>query len=83
MKKWLLAAGAVVLSTVMAQAQYGGYGTGSNPNSHYRSGYMTQSGTYVAPSWATNPNSTTRDNYGTSGNYNPHNGTLGTRRSRY
>jgi hypothetical protein len=76
MKKWILAAGLVVLSTA-AQAQY--YGSGSNSNSHQRSGYTTQSGTYVAPSQATNPNTTQTDNYGTRG---PYTGAVGTRSPR-
>lgn len=83
MKVWILAAAGLIVLSTAAEAQYGGYGAGSNSNSHYRSGYTTRSGTYVAPSYATNPNSTQRDNYGTMGNYNPHNGTFGTRRSRY
>jgi hypothetical protein len=79
MKKWILAAGMVAFATV-AQAQYGGgYGTGSNSSSHSTSGYMRSNGTYVQPYTATNPNSTTRDNYGTQGNYNPNNGHIGTR----
>lgn len=78
MKKWILAAGMVAMATA-AQAQYGGYGTGSNPNSHSVGGYTTSRGTYVQPHTATNPNNTTLDNYGTRGNYNPNNGTFGTR----
>jgi hypothetical protein len=35
-------------------------------------------GTYAAPYAATNPNSTQRDNYGATGNYNPNTGTFGT-----
>lgn len=80
MKKLVLAAGLVALSTA-AQAQ--GYGFGSNSNSHQRSGYTTQSGTYVAPSRATNPNNTQMDNYTTRGNTNPYTGQAGTRTGRY
>lgn len=55
-------------------------GTGSNSMSHSRSGYVRRdTGTYVAPHHATNPNSTRRDNYEARGNYNPHNGTTGRR----
>jgi len=90
MTKWILAAALVVVATG-AQAQYygggnssyGGYGSGSNSNSHERSGYTTQSGTYVAPSTATNPNNTQMDNYGSRGNYNPNSGTFGTRTPKY
>jgi hypothetical protein len=78
LKKWILAAGMVVLATA-AQAQYGGYGTGSNSQSHSTQGYTTSRGTYVQPHTSTNPNSTTLDNYGTRGNYNPNNGSFGTR----
>ena len=56
-----------------------GQGYGSNPLSHYSSGYTTSRGTEVQPHYQTNPNGTTSDNYGTSGNYNPHNGAYGTR----
>lgn len=80
MKILVIAAGLVALSTA-AQAQ--GYGYGSNSNSHQRSGYVTQSGTYVAPSRATNPNNTQMDNYGTRGNVNPYTGAAGTRTGRY
>jgi len=71
-----------VLAATAAQAQYLS-GTGSNPSTHRSSGYTTSTGTYVQPYVATNPNSTQRDNYGTSGNYNPNNGTFGTRTPRY
>ena len=57
----------------------GGYGTGSNPNAHTVQPYTTQSGTYVPGHVQTNPNSTTSDNYGTRGNYNPNSGMYGTR----
>lgn len=55
-------------------------GTGYvNPDSHTRSGYVRQDGTYVAPSYATNPNSTRSDNYSTKGNVNPYTGKPGTK----
>ena len=82
MKKILLAA--VLLSIAStAQAQYRTYGTGSNSSSHSVGGYTTNSGTYVAPHTATNPNNTQYDNYGARGNYNPNSGTYGTRSPRY
>ncbi|WP_234682993.1 hypothetical protein [Bradyrhizobium monzae] len=65
-----------------AHAQYL-TGAGSNPSTHTASGYTRSNGTYVAPYVATNPNGTQRDNYGTSGNYNPNTGTFGTRTPRY
>lgn len=85
MKVWLIAAGVVAFSTA-AQAQYGGYGTygtGSNSESHSVSGYTRSNGTYVQPHQATNPNNTQRDNYGTSGNYNPYNGHTGRHGAQY
>jgi hypothetical protein len=66
---------ALVASTGFAAAQ----GYGSNPNDHYVNGYTRNNGTYVEPHYQTNPNSSTYDNYGTRGNYNPHTGTYGTR----
>ena len=46
--------------------------------SHYRQGYIRQDGTYVPPSYATNPNDTKLDNYSTKGNVNPYTGKAGT-----
>ncbi|SDS77300.1 hypothetical protein [Bradyrhizobium canariense] len=77
MTKWILA---VVLAFAAAGAS--AQGTGSNPNSHPVQGYTTTGGTYVSPHQQTNPNSTTRDNYGTSGNVNPSTGAVGTRNPR-
>lgn len=87
MKRWTLALAIVVASMSGASAQLYGtqqnsrgmYGTGSNPNSHYVAPHTTQSGTYIAPHYQTNPNNTQRDNYGTRGNQNPHTGQFGTR----
>lgn len=89
MKKLALVLALVIASTAGASAQYqqqnngGLYGTGSNPNSHYVSPYTTQSGTYVAPHYQTNPNNTQLDNYGTRGNQNPYTGQYGTHTPRY
>jgi hypothetical protein len=82
MKTWALIAVGILAATPVF-AQYGGYGTGSNPNSHQNSGYTRQNGTYVQPYYQTNPNSTQYDNYSTRGNYNPHNGSYGTRTPKY
>lgn len=80
----IIAVVALSLASGSAYAQYyGGYGTGSNPNSHSTRGYTTRSGAYVAPHQSTNPNSTQRDNYGTRGNYNPYTGRTGTRTPNY
>lgn len=45
---------------------------------HYRNGYVRKDGTYVAPSYATNPNNTRTDNYSSQGNVNPYTGKAGT-----
>lgn len=81
MKTIIIAFGFAMISTA-ASAQGYGYGTGSNPNSHSVQGYTRSNGTYVPPSHATNPNSTTSDNYGTRGNTNPYTGQMGTRSPR-
>lgn len=81
MKRIIIAFAIVATTSVPSFAQYyGGYGTGSNSQSHSTSGYYNRSsGSYVQPHYQTNPNSTTLDNYGTRGNYNPHSGSYGTR----
>ena len=53
------------------------YGTSSNLNSHYVQGHINGNGTIIQPHYQTNPNSSTHDNYGALGNYNPHNGMFG------
>lgn len=82
MKKWILAAVMAVMATSATAQTYGTFGTGSNSNSHGVSGHVTNSGTYVAPHQATNPNSTQSDNYSTRGNVNPYTGAVGTRTPR-
>jgi hypothetical protein len=59
------------------------YGYGSNPASHGVQGYTTPNGSYVQPHQQTNPNNTQMDNYGTRGNFNPQNGTYGTRAPKW
>jgi hypothetical protein len=44
---------------------------------HSRKGYVKKDGTYVAPSRATNPNKTQRDNYSSKPNVNPNTGNPG------
>lgn len=51
----------------------------SSGSSHAVSGYTTKSGSYVAPTRATNPNATKADNYSTKSNVNPANGNVGSR----
>jgi hypothetical protein len=79
-KKVIFGAMLAAASTA-ASAQY--LGTGSNPNSHSASGYARSNGTYVQPYQATNPNSTQRDNFGSTGNVNPYTGVTGHRTPRY
>lgn len=77
----------LIVSLGQASAQTSSYGSGgstypngvANPNSHPVGGYVRSNGTYVAPSQATNPNSTKSDNYSTKGNVNPYTGKTGTR----
>ena len=45
--------------------------------SHRVKGYVTKSGTYVAPTRATNPNRTKVDNYSSKPNVNPYSGRVG------
>ncbi|MET4235559.1 hypothetical protein ABIA85_008870 [Bradyrhizobium sp. LA6.10] len=80
--KQLILAGTFLLAATAAHAQYLS-GTGSNPSTHTSSGYTRSNGTYVASYVATNPNGTQRDNFGTSGNYNPYSGQTGHRTPRY
>jgi hypothetical protein len=71
-------------SATAASAQYNslygssgssGYGTKSNPSSHYLAPhYNSHSGGIAQGYHATNPNSTVNDNYGTNPNVNPYTG---------
>jgi hypothetical protein len=86
----LVALSFLVASAASASAQYiqtqplgGGYGTGSNPNSHYAQPYTTHNGTNVQGHYQTNPNNTQLDNYGTRPNMNPYTGPIGTRSPRW
>jgi hypothetical protein len=63
----------------LPSAAFAQYGIGSNPSGHYVSGHASTSGTYVSPHYQSNPNSTTLDNWGTSGNVNPYTGAVGHR----
>jgi len=42
-------------------------------------GYQRQDGTYVAPHYRSDPNSSTYDNWSTKGNFNPYTGQPGSR----
>ncbi|CAN5692349.1 hypothetical protein BH09PSE5_BH09PSE5_12160 [soil metagenome] len=48
--------------------------------SHAIKGHVTKSGTYVAPTRATNPNKTRADNYSSKGNVNPSSGKAGSKK---
>ena len=74
MKKAIIFIAACVLS-VCAKAKSGSNSGGS----HSVRGHTTKNGTYVAPSRATNPNSTKTDNYSNKGNVNPYTGKKGTK----
>lgn len=76
-----IALAVIGLGLIATAADARGRGGGG---SHFRSGYIKPStGTYVAPSYATNPNRTQFDNYSTKGNVNPYTGAAGTRLPRY
>lgn len=60
---------------------YGSYST--NPNTSSVSGYTRSNGTYVNGYTRTQRNNTNHDNFSTSGNYNPYNGTIGSRARDY
>lgn len=53
--------------------------TGSNGSSHSIKGYTKKDGTYVAPSHATNPDSTKSNNWTHKGKVNPYTGKEGTK----
>jgi hypothetical protein len=71
------AVAAIAAFTVPASAQGYNYGNGSNSNDHFVGGHYNINGSYTQPHYQTNPNSTTHDNYGAEGNYNPHTGRFG------
>ena len=61
-------------------ASSGAYGgTGSSVSSTYVQPHVTQSGSYVQGYHRTMPDSSTQNNYGASGNFNPYTGAIGTR----
>lgn len=47
-------------------------------SSHYVRGYTRKDGTYVAPHYQTNPDSSRLNNWSTRGNVNPYTGKAGT-----
>lgn len=65
----------IVIGAIIAFVGFGSAVAGD----HYVRGYTRKDGTYVAPHYQTNPNSTTSDNYSTRGNVNPYTGKPGTK----
>jgi hypothetical protein len=79
---------AFVSSPVFARGGGGGGHSGGSHSSsvhsagsgsHSIKGYTKKNGTHVAPSRATNPNKSKRDNWTAKGNANPHTGKEGTK----
>ena len=68
MKKVILG---VIVSLVIVSASFAGY----------VSGYVRSNGTYVAPHYRSDSNSTVEDNYSHKGNTNPYTGKKGTKSS--
>lgn len=75
MKHLLVAIAAILLVGIF------GLGT-AVAQTHVR-GYYKSDGTYVAPHYRSNPNSTVRDNYSYKGNVNPYTGKTGTNYYRH
>jgi len=80
MKKTILFFSILLAFTCTAYSQYNLYGT---PTVKLQSGYTKSNGTYVDPYYKTTPNNTNRDNMSTKDNYNPYNGTEGTKAKDY
>lgn len=59
------------------------YNYKTNSNVRYQSGYTRSNGTYVESHYKTNNNSTNWDNFSTKDNYNPYNGSTGSRAKDY
>lgn len=69
----------VILAAVMVAAATPALAAGSN---NVR-GHIRSDGTYVAPHYRTNPDSTTSNNWSTKPNVNPYTGQSGTREPSY
>lgn len=69
------------LVAIAAHAKGGSSGKSSSSggSSHSVKEYTKKDGTYVAPSHATNPDSTKSNNWSQKGNVNPHTGKEGTK----
>jgi hypothetical protein len=76
----LHASGATPYGTVQSSFLGGTVsGTGSNESAVYVQPRITQSGTLIEGHHRTSPDSSNRNNYSTSGNFNPYTGAVGTR----
>lgn len=75
----------MVVACTSSFARGSGHSSGSHSSSHNSGGshsvrsYTTSKGTHVAPSHATNANTSKRDNWSSKGNVNPHTGKAGTK----
>lgn len=58
----------------------GNVGSGSSPSTTYVQPHLTHGGSLVQGHYRTTPDGSTMNNFGTSGNYNPYTGAVGTRR---
>ena len=94
MKKIFLTMVAMIATSIASVAQSYNYGSssrrsittstyGTNPSTTSVSGYTRSNGTYVNGYTRTQRNGTNHDNFSTSGNYNPYNGTTGSRARDY
>lgn len=97
MKKFFFAMVAMLATSMVSVAQSYNYGSnsrrstitstyssyGTNPRTTSVRGYTRSNGTYVNGYTRTQRNGTNHDNYSTSGNYNPYNGTIGSRARDY
>jgi hypothetical protein len=63
-------------TTFLALAAMLAFGAQAQQTTHVQ-GHVKSDGTYVQPHTRTTPNSTTSDNFGTKGNYNPYTGKAG------
>lgn len=97
MKKIILAMVAILATSMVSVAQSYYYGSNSrrstttstygsyitNPSTTFVSGYTRSNSTYVNGYTRTQRNGTNHDNYSTSENYNPYNGTTDSRAKDY
>ena len=97
MKKFFFAMVAMLATSMVSVAQSYNYGSnrrrnttiytyssyGTNSSTTSISGYTRSNGTYVNGYTRTQRNGTNHDNFSTSGNYNPYNGTIGSRARDY